>query len=158
MHNLTGTAWIRRVYDGTPTSDATTSDGTFGTAIDINQSCPRVLFLIHGIKAADTSDSTMQWYIMEQHAFAAAAAADFSDYTNITGATHGTVIVTDSVAATRGGDYMIDVDARRWVGPRGSLLFHAYSSDATAMELHVSAIGYGGQPLGTQAASDLVSV
>jgi hypothetical protein len=158
MRNLSGTAWIRRIYDGKPTSDATTSDGAFGTAIDIDQSCPRVLFLIHGIKEADTSDSTMHWYIMKQTTFAYASDADFSDYSNITGATHGVVTVVDSAAATYAGDYMLDVNAQLHVGAKGSLLFHAYSSDATTMELHVSAIGYGGNPLKSQAASDLVCV
>ena len=156
MRNLSGTAWIKRVYDGAPTSDATTSDGACGVPVDIDQSSPRVLFLIHGIKAADTSDSTMQWYVMKQTTYAFGSDADFSDYTNITGATHGIVIVADSAAATRGGDYMIDVDCRHW--SQGSLMFHAYSSDATAMELHVTALGYGGNPLGSRAASDLVSV
>ena len=69
-------------------------------------------------------------------------APDFANYDAISGATHGIVTVADSVAATVAGPYMLDVDCRKYAA--GKIAFNAFSSDATALELHVVALGYGG--------------
>ena len=161
MHNLGSRAWVRGVYEGQPTSDATTSDGAFGTPVDVTAQNPRVLFLIHGVKlgydsvVGDTSDATMHWYIMKQTTFAAGSDADFTDYANIIGATHGVIAVSSSTATS--GPYMLDVNAIKATGGSGSLLFHAWSSDATKLWVTAVAIGYGGESRGNDA-DNFVSV
>jgi hypothetical protein len=139
--SLSNYVWAKAVYDGKPTSDQT-SDGAF-TEITMGADTPRVLFIIHGIKQptdsdAGTSDSTMYWQVYGSNC----DSPDFTNYTEISGATHGIVTVVDSAAATVCGPYLLDVDCRKYSA--GKIMFNVFSSDATALELHVVALGYGG--------------
>jgi len=147
MHNLVHAVHAKAVYDGTPTSDDS-SDGTF-VEFAIGPENPRMLFIVHGIKQADTSDSTMQWQVYGSNC----DSPDFGDYDAISGATHGIVTVLDSAAASVYGPYMLDVDCRAYA----RVAINIYSSDATALETHVVALGYGGI-VGAAESSDIVLV
>jgi hypothetical protein len=61
----------------------------------------------------------------------------YAEYTAITNAS-GTVTPADSV--TTYGPFMIDVNCRGYTG----IAFQAYSCDAVPVEMHVTALGYGG--------------
>ena len=139
--SLSNYVWAKAVYDGSPTSDQT-SDGAY-SVLTMDASTPRVLFIIHGIKQptdsnVGTSDSTMYWQVYGSNC----DAPDFTNYTAITGATHGIVTVLDSAAASVYGPYLLDVDVRKYSA--GRIMFNIFSSDATALETHVVALGYGG--------------
>jgi hypothetical protein len=147
MHNLSNQVWVKSVYDGQPTSD-NDSTGAFAT-LDINYTCPRVLFLMHGIDleydsvAGATSTATMQWKLYYQSTYIHASDADWSDYTNLSSATMGPIAITSSTG-TPAGPYMMDVNAIKLLGGQGSLMVSFYSSDATKMAVHCVALGYGG--------------
>jgi hypothetical protein len=134
--SLSNYVWAKAVYDGVVTSDQT-SDGKWAV-LTMDATSPRVLFIIHGIQKADTSDSLLYWTVSGSNC----DSPDFTNYSAITGATHGLVVIVDSADATRLGPFMLDVDARKYIA--GKLLFNIYSCDAATIEAHVVALGYGG--------------
>jgi hypothetical protein len=154
--------WIKTVYDGTATSDITTSDGTFGTPIDIDANCQHVLFLVHGVKhcydssTGDDTDATIAWKVYGQNTYALSASADYSDYAYLAGATNGVLGFTASDVVL--GPYGIDVAAAKLLGSKGSLMMNFYSNGtSTHIEVHAVAIGYGGDTR-NQDSSALVKV